>query len=142
MSHKHTFSIEHEINPETGRPFGQRFAGEFTVRRPTTEDRESISLLDASNLCRLGKVDISLLNKDVVNLSYIFAHMSVIGEKLPPWFDKSALYDEDEIAVYSAWSEVSRWLATFRPKTDPKNSSGDGGDASVLVSPPLQPAAN
>lgn len=124
-ANKHTFSIDTLINPETERPFGNQYAGQFEVRRPTIADRESISLIDACNLSRLGKVDASLLNRDVVNLSYIFAYMSVIGEKLPAWFEKSKLYDgEDEVAVYFVWAEVSRWLETFRLKADTTQGSG------------------
>lgn len=118
-SNTNTFSIDKMINPETEQPFGSKYSGDFKVRRPTIADKEQIALLDAANLAREGILDNGSLNRDVTNLSYIFAHFSVIGEELPPWFDKSKLYEEDEPAVYFAWGEVSRWLKTFRPTANP-----------------------
>lgn len=113
--YKHTFSIDKQVNPETGRPFGSAFAGDFTVRRPTIDDNERIAKISQ---------DTDSLRTGVANLGYIFAQMAVIGEEVPDWFDKGKLFEEDEPAVYFAWGEVSRWLATFRPKADPTPGLG------------------
>lgn len=122
--YKHTFSIDKQINPETGRPFGNAFAGDFTVRRPTLDDNEVIARISK------GTADLA---SSVANLGYIFAQMAVIGEAVPEWFDKSKLFEEDEPAVYFVWGEVSHWLATFRSKADPALGDGAGGESGVLV---------
>lgn len=121
-SNKHIFSIDHMENPDTGLPFGSRYAGEFSVRRPTLSDKREIALRDAARISLGGAVNPLHLAVDVVNVNYIFANMDVIGETKPDWFDIGKLYEgEDEQAVHAVWREVERWLATFRPKGDTPN---------------------
>lgn len=124
MSNKHVFSIEHTENPETGRPFGTRYAGEFTVRRPTLADKREIALRDTARISLGGAVNPAHLAVDVVNANFIFANLDVIGEEKPEWFDIGKLYEgEDEQAVHAVWREVERWLSTFRPKANPEDGS-------------------
>jgi len=124
---KHSLSIEMQKNPETGEQFGSKYGGEFIIRRPTLADKRDIALRDAASLNIYGQVNPLQMDRDVVNVNYIFANMDVIAEKRPEWFDMGKLYDgADEAAVYAVWTEVSRWLDTFRPD----NNSGAGGDGS------------
>lgn len=143
LQNQHVFSIEHLENPETGLPFGSKYAGEFSIRRPTIRDKEEIALRDAANLARRGTVDLKQVNSDVVNMSYIFSYLSVVASKVPGWFDPAKLYDDsDEVAVYTVWSEVSRWLATFRQGANGATGGSGSGQAQVLVPSDIQPAAD
>ena len=124
---KHSFSIELIKNPGNGEPFGAKYGGEFIVRRPTLADKRDIALRDAAALNIYGAVNPLQMDRDVVNINYIFANMDVIAEKKPDWFDMGKLYDgQDEAAVYAVWQEVSRWLETFRHQDNP----GTGGSGS------------
>lgn len=142
LQNQHVFSIDTLNNPDTGRPFGSRYAGEFRVRRPTVKDKEAIALRDAARISRFGAVQLHQVSRDVVNLSYIFSHLEVIGIDVPKWCDPSQLFDEDEIAVYVAWQEVSRWLATFRPVTDRQPGREGSDQPPVLVPADVQPSAD
>ncbi len=124
---KHSFSIEMLKNPKTGEQFGAKYGGEFVTRRPTLADKRDIALRDAAALNIYGQVNPIQMDRDVVNINYVFANMDVIAEKKPDWFDMTKLYDgQDEDAVYAVWTEVSRWLDTFRPV----NNSVAGGEGS------------
>lgn len=124
---KHSFDISLQKNEKTGEQFGARYGGEFVVRRPTLADKRDIALRDQAALNIYGPVDIINMDRTVVNMNYIFAHLDVIGEKKPEWFSMDKLYDEnDEAAVYAVWQEVSRWLETFRPGND-TGTGGEGG---------------
>ena len=129
MLNKNTFSIDKEINPLTKRPFGEQYAGEFTVRRPTLADKRDISIRDQAFLNALGPVDQRQMETSVVNINYIFANFDVIVEKKPDWCDISALYEgDDEEAVHAVWGEVQKFLNSFRSSTDSRDS-GKRGEA-------------
>lgn len=122
---KHVFTIEHTINKATELPFGTKYAGDFTVRRPTLSDKREIALRDTARISLGGAVNPAHLAVDVVNINFVFANMDVIGEQKPEWFDIGKLYEgEDEQAVIAVWQEVERWLATFRPQGN-SPTSGD-----------------
>lgn len=104
------FSVAGLTNPDTERPFGERYKGEFVVRRPTIQDKKDIAVREAAATSNFGTVDPTFLPETVRNTAYIFAFFSVIGEKVPKWFDASALYDDDMPAVTAAFKEVSAWL--------------------------------
>lgn len=126
---KHTFSIELHKDAN-GNQFGAKYGGEFLVRRPSLTDKRDIALRDAAALNIYGQVNPLQMDRDVVNINFIFANMDVIGEKKPDWFDMGKLYgDEDEAAVYAVWAEVSRWLDTFRLNKDPA-TGGEGSQQS------------
>lgn len=121
IQNKHSFSIENTINPETGKPFGSKYAGQFTIRRPTLADNRAISLRDAAALGIYGPVDQGQIDIKVVNVNFIFANLDVIAEQKPDWCDITKLYEgEDEQAVYAVWQEVKKFVDSFRPKADPE----------------------
>lgn len=127
---KHTFSIAREVNPDTKKPFGDKYAGEITVRRPTIADNLDINLRDAASLNRYGTINPEHLGPAAANMSYILTVLDVICEKKPDWLDPTKLYaDEDEAAVYAVWAEVDRFLKSFRPKADPENSTEAGQES-------------
>ncbi len=111
---RHVFSIATMTNPKTKRPFGDRYAGEFIVRRPTLQDKRDIGVRDIATSSAFGTIDPKHLSTNISNINYIFSFFAVIGEKIPAWFDIGALYEEDWDAVDAAWKELSRWLGTFR----------------------------
>lgn len=124
---KHQLSIDDKINPATGKPFGGKYAGTFVVRRPTLADKREIAMRDAATINAFGQVNQLQMDRDVININFIFANMDVIAEEKPAWFDPSLLFEgADEKAVYFVWSEVSRWLETFRSEDNP----GTGGTGS------------
>lgn len=129
LKNTHTFSIDAKTNPETQRPFGSKYAGEFTVRRPTILDNQAIDLRDAATLNAFGPVNPGQLSTDTTNLNFIFTNLAVIGEKKPDWFDMSKLYaeGEDKQAVYAVWAEVDGFLKSFRSAPGGKDG-GDGGE--------------
>lgn len=112
---RHVFSIEKTINPETERPFGDKFAGNFMVRRPTLADKRDIALREQ---LYMGGANPVTLDRDVVNHAYIFAHLDVLCEKdgRPDWCHPSKMFDggEDEKALYAVWQEVDGFLKPFR----------------------------
>lgn len=115
---EHIFSIEALENPTTKRPFGQRFKGDFHVRRPTISDLKEIAVKDAALLNIYGRVDTDQVGATVANNNYIFTMLSVIAKESPDWFDQTALYEEDQAAISCVYGEVADWLNTFRPQTD------------------------
>lgn len=127
MSQKHTFSIVQKTNSRTGKPFGEKYAGEFIVRRPSLGDKQRIELREAAALSSFGPVDAALIAPGTQLIIYLFAAINTIGESVPKWFDKESLYDEDdELAAIAAWDEVASWLATFRLSQDPEGSGKAG----------------
>ena len=109
------FSIDKLINPSTNLPFGDNYAGEFRVRRPTLADETEISIMDAANLNKHGRVDADQVRIEAGNNNYIFTKFKVIGEKIPDWFNATTTYDTDQPAINAAYKEVADWLATFQP---------------------------
>lgn len=139
MSAKHTFSIEHSINPETEQPFGPKYAGNFTVHRPTIADNGQIALNYAALTGgRTVLLNPLMLDSHAINLMYVFCNMKVLADEKPEWFNEDELYEEDEAAVRAVHEEVERWLGSFRPKSDSKGSQQGGGEPAVLVSTEVQ----
>ena len=124
----HSFSIEATINKATGKPFGPKYAGSFTIRRPSLADKRMIAVRDAASLSAAGELDISLVTDGIRLINNVFRFVETVAEQpTPEWFDMHTRYDaEDEEAVLAVWAEVSQFLDRFRPKT--------GGDGSQLGS--------
>ena len=124
---RHAFSIESTINPTTGKPFGPKFGGAFTIRRPNFADKKAITLKDAAAMQAYGPVDTSQLGGGFVLIHYIYTFVTVIAEeKLPEWFDMERMYDDDcETAILEVWKEVGKFLDTFRSETN--SSAGSAG---------------
>lgn len=134
-ANKHTFSIASKINPATEKPFGDTYSGNFTVRRPTIGDNGNIALAYAAITSAQGiELNPLTLSPDAVNMLYVFSVMKIIGEVIPEWFDKDTLYaGDDELAVIEVYTEVERWLETFRRKQGAINSGEGIQDATLLV---------
>lgn len=131
----HSFSIENVNNASTGKPFGPKYAGSFTIRRPSLADKRMISVRDAASLSAAGELDISLVNDGIRLINYVFSFVETVAEQpTPEWFDMHTMYDtEDEEAVLAVWAEVSKFLARFRPKTGGDGSQQGSGQPSLLV---------
>lgn len=122
-----TFSIEADINPETDRPFGNRYAGEFTIRRPSLADRIRIAVKDAASFSALGTAPLQSLSKDVVNLNFVFCHLDILADSRPAWCYPDKLWAdfEDEIAVYFVWQKMDAFFQSFRaPASLPTDQKG------------------
>ena len=107
------FSIDKIINPSTKKPFGDKYAGEFHVRRPTIADETEIAIMDAANLNKYGRVDADQVATESANNNYIFTKFKVLGEKVPEWFNATTTYSTDQPAINAAYKEVADWLGTF-----------------------------
>jgi hypothetical protein len=118
------FSITEMVNPDTGKPFGEQYAGNFTARRPTLKDLQDVAILDAARTNAYGQISSEALTVEMANLSYIFASFDVYVTQRPDWFQQDSLYEEDMRAVTTAWKRVREWRATFRPKVG--SAGGDG----------------
>lgn len=111
---RHVFSIAQEVNKNTGRPFGDKYAGQFVVRRPTRVDKRDIAIREQAYLGGINPA----LSPEVANDAFIFAHLDVLCEKdgRPDWCHPSKTYDggEDDQAIMAVWQEVDRFLKPFR----------------------------
>ena len=132
---QHSFSIQNTLDPETKLPFGEKYAGQFTVRRPSAHDKKMIALKDAASMSVYGAVDIRLIGEGTKLLSYIdaFIKHQAVGD-LPEWFGMDQVYDDtDENAVLAVWEEVQAFLATFRLPKNPGNGGEAEGEPALLV---------
>jgi hypothetical protein len=134
-SNSHSFDLSTIINPETKQPFPAKYAGEFTVRRPTLRDQSDTSLkyARAVSLAGINADPVRLAMIPSVNLMFIFAHIGTIAVAKPDWFDEDATYEEDEQAIRAVNGEVERWLSTFRPQIAGEGSKPGSADAETLV---------
>lgn len=131
----HTFSIENNTNPSTGKPFGQKYAGVFAIRRPSLLDKKNIALRDAAAMSTAGEVNLDLVSNGTRLITYIFSFVESVNEQpLPEWFNMATMFDdEDEDAVLEVWKEVGKFLDTFRPKADGNDSKQGSEQPSLLV---------
>lgn len=115
-----TFSITDKINPVTNEPFGEAYAGTFSIRRPSLLDKKNIAVKDAASLSFAGNIPDGMISNGITLVSYIFAFVSTVAESpLPEWFDMGKMYDDsDEEAVIGVWTEVVKFLESFRQKKD------------------------
>jgi len=127
----HTFSIENNINPLTQKPFGNKYAGKFTIRRPSIGDKIAIAAKNSAFLNAYGQVNASLIGEGLKLMAYCFAFVSTVTTiELPEWFNMDNLFDDhDEAAVLAVWGEVGGFLDTFRPAANPP-AGGAGGEQS------------
>lgn len=140
---KTSFNIESKVCPSTKEPFGAKYKGQFSIRRPSLEDKRIIGIKNAATLSQFGPIAPGTLSEGTELTNYIFSFMSVAAEgKLPEWFDLAKMYDDtDEEAVYAVWEEVTAFLATFRRTKDSGGSAEGSKDAAVLVPEQVQPSA-
>ena len=131
----HSFSIENVVNPVTGQPFGQKYAGLFAIRRPSLADKKAVALRDAASMNAYGEVNPGQISDGLALLSYIITFMSVVKtEDLPAWFDMNKLFDDDdENAVLAVWDEVKKYLDSFRRKDGGEGGQPPGQQSSLLV---------
>ena len=124
---KTTFSIEGVERPSTKQPFGPKYAGNFTIRRPSLLDKKNIAVRNAASLSFAGHINPGLLQDDIVIITHTHNHILTLAEeKVPEWFDISTMTEDDEEAVFAVWQEVDRFLAGFRPgATGGNGSAGD-----------------
>lgn len=128
---RHTFAIDHITNPETGEAFGARFAGDFTVRRPTIRDNANIAI--AFGKATQGvEVNPMVLASPDINSLYICCFVNAIAEEKPEWFNEE-MFEEDIPAVLAVWQEIDNWRSQFRPKASAKAGVENGANPSVLV---------
>jgi len=121
------FSIESNINEETGEPFGEKYRGTFAIRRPNLQDKIAIASKQAAALSAYGASNPNMIAPSVQMLAKIFAFICTVSKEEPPaWFDATKLHDEDELALAEVWSEVQTFLRTFRPKNG--STAGAAGD--------------
>ncbi|KAA0888768.1 hypothetical protein [Oryzomonas rubra] len=141
---KTSFNIENAICPTTGKPFGSKYAGTFTIRRPSLLDKKNISVKNAASMSAAGTIAAGTMDKIALLISYIFSFVTTVNEEeLPAWFNMADLYDgEDEDAVFAVWDEVQNYLNSFRPKDNSGNGPTGDGQATVLVPKDVQPAAD
>jgi hypothetical protein len=142
LKNQHSFSIQNTLDPETQEPFGEKYAGQFTVRRPSAHDKKMIALKDAASMAVYGTVDIRLIGEGTKLLSYIDAFVKhvALGD-IPKWFGMDQMFDEtDENAALAVWEEVQAFLATFRPGKAPGAGGGAEGEPEPLVPEKVQPA--
>ena len=141
LSTHHVFSIENLTNPETKQPFGPKYAGAFNIRRATLFDRELSERKEVAERNAFGFVPASEISPNLSFSSEIFCTIGTIAtEELPPWFDRSKLYEEDEPAVVAVWNEVQKFLDSFRRPKSGTDGEGAGGESTVLVPPEVSVA--
>lgn len=131
-----SFTIDEKICSTTEKPFGSKYAGTFSVRRPSLLDKIIIAVKDAARMSIAGEIAPGTLGDRPATISYIYSFMTTVNtEPLPEWFDLSAMYeDEDEDAMFAVWSEVSGFLSTFRPKAIGEDGGAGKQKPPVLVS--------
>ncbi len=137
VANSHSFSLEHMVIPgsKTKEVFGPKYAGNFTVRRPTLRDNSDISLNYAAAVSKAGASinPMQLTMVSAINLTYIFCYIGVVAKEKPEWFDDNALYEDDEPAVFAVFTEVERWLSSFRPQAACAGGQPGSDDDEVLV---------
>lgn len=129
------FSIENTICHTTQKPFGSKYAGKFSIRRPSLLDKRTIALRDAATMSEFGPTNPELVGNGAKLLSYAVTFVEVTATApTPDWFDMSKMYDdEDEDAILAVWQEVQAFLATFRPKATGSNGSEGSQHTQLLV---------
>lgn len=118
-----TFTIDKLRCKTTGKPFGAKYAGEFTVRRPSLLDRKNIAVKDAASLSYNGVVPVGISDGPAF-ISYIDSYITTVATTLPEWWNLATMHEEeDEDAVLAAWSEVVAFLDSFRREADGETGS-------------------
>lgn len=136
MSNKTSFSIENEICPSTGEIYGKKYAGTFSVRRASIQDRINADLRNAAILSAVGDVNPNMIAGSTRLNSYIFAFVQTVAEQpLPEWFDMDTMFeDSDSDAVLTVWGKVGEFLDSFRSQNDSNPGEQGSGQPTVLVS--------
>ena len=124
----HSFSVENNINPNGGIPFGAKYRGTFTIRRQSLFDKTMISQKDAAERNAFGPVSSGQIPPGIEISSYVFHAVTTLAVgAVPEWFDRSQIFDEsDEAAFFAVWKEVRSFQDSFRPATDGRDSGGAG----------------
>lgn len=135
MSATKTFTIVDKINANTDKPFGDKYAGIFSIRRPSLLDKKNIAVKDAASMSFAGEIAAGTINDGIAMINYIFAYITTVATApLPEWFNMATMYEpEDEDAVLAVWSQVAEWLATFRSKEIGVDGSGTVKESALLV---------
>ena len=120
-----SFSIESIINPTTKKPFGTKYTGSFSIRRPNLKDKTAITLRYVAGLATAGGTGIHLVIDPLLDANYLFCQLEVIKEApLPEWFAMDKIYEEDEPAIDAVRDEVQKFLDSFRVQNGSTTSSG------------------
>ena len=127
LANKHTFTIADKTNPLTGKPFGDKYVGAFTIRRPSIADKQTAAIRKAAVFCAYGYIAEEMIPVGLRLIIHVFTFVTTVAcENTPTWFNPENLFDDDDEAAMQAVSqEVNRWLDTFRPQRDP--APGGGG---------------
>lgn len=128
-------NIADHINAATGKPFGPKFDGTITIRRPSLHDKKNIALQVVKMMSTYGSVDPDMINDGMRLTIHAFAYVNVLNEgDIPDWFDMDKIYDEDgENAVLEVWSEVAKFLNSFRSKNNGDTGQPGSEQPSLLV---------
>jgi len=120
-----SFSIETKICPTTKQPYGQKYSGTFTVRRPSIHNRNAADIKKAALLNIYGSAAADAIGDWTKTTTHIMCMMNEIATApMPEWFDLRKMYDEiDEDAIMSVWEEVGVFLDSFRTQTSSETSS-------------------
>jgi hypothetical protein len=134
MQFNTSFSIEHQISPTTNKPFGSKYAGTFSVRRPTLQDKTMTVLRYTAMISTEGGTGVHMIADALLDINYAFAQLSVIKTAdLPSWFDRDKIYEEDEAAVQAVTKLVSDFINSFRNQNSGGESQPTSQDAAVVV---------
>lgn len=127
MQLTHEFSIQTTLRADTKQPYGPKYAGTFSIRRPSIQDKYNAAAKNASLRCAFGHVPEGAISEGLETIVYMICFVEAIATKqLPDWFKAELIFDEsDEAAVGAVWAEVQTFLKTFRHQ-EPVGNSGAG----------------
>jgi hypothetical protein len=123
-----TFSVENKINPLTNQPFGSKYGGNFTIRRPSLMDKSMIATRVAAAINIFGFVDVSQIPLKVLEQIQTTRTVRQLADEkdIPAWFDLSKLFDEhDEAALEAVSEEVDGFIKSFHAGGN-NNQGGTG----------------
>lgn len=117
VPNQHSFSVENLKVPGNEEVFGPKYAGVFTIRRPSLGDKQDIAFKKGAAMAVHGIANPAEISESIRLSTHIFAFFTTVSVgKLPDWFDPERVFSEkDEMAVYAAWKAVGDWLDASFP---------------------------
>ena len=117
QSKTHSFSVSSLLNPNTDLPFGSKYDGTFTVRLASIRDKTFIAQKEAAERNAFGNAPVEQIPTGLELARYIYFFITTVAtEKVPEWFDRDKIFDEDdEAAMLAVWQEVQTFQNSFRP---------------------------
>lgn len=131
-----SFSIEDKICNTTGELFGIAYKGMFSIKRASMLDKKNIAVKDAASMSFAGPIAPGTLSDSTAMTNYIFCYVTTVAtEKLPEWFNMEKMFEpEDEDAVLAVWSEVCKFIDSFRRENSGGNGKSGSKEPALLVS--------